>query len=128
MAVLGASSLQIDSATLGSQSGSAPMFACRAWVNFNGTTSPGTIRANGNVSSVTRNGTGDYTVNFSTAMPDANYSIPGVVDGESSNSRCFMIDTNGRTTTSCRVYSQPADANWGVARNNSAVVCAAIFR
>lgn len=48
---------------------------CRAWVNFNGTTSPGTIRAQFNVSSVTKNGTGDYTVNFSTAMPDANYSV-----------------------------------------------------
>jgi hypothetical protein len=48
--------------------------ALRAWVNFNGTTSPGTIRASGNVSSVTRNGTGDYTVNFTTAMLDANYA------------------------------------------------------
>ena len=48
-------------------------YKCRSWVNFDGTTSPGTIRASGNVSSVTRNGTGDYTVNFTTAMPDANY-------------------------------------------------------
>jgi hypothetical protein len=55
-------------------SGSAPVYACRAWVNFNGTTTTPTIRASGNVSSVTRNGTGDYTVNFSTAMPDVNYS------------------------------------------------------
>jgi hypothetical protein len=51
-----------------------PEFKCRAWVNFNGTTSPGTIRASGNVSSVTRNGTGDFTVNFSTAIGDANYA------------------------------------------------------
>jgi len=53
--------------------GSAPIYAARAWVNFNG---QGTvaIRASGNVSSITDNGTGDYTVNFSTAMPDANYS------------------------------------------------------
>ena len=55
--------------------GSAPVYACRAWVNFDGTTTPPTIRASGNVSSVTRNGTGDYTVNFTTAMPDANYSV-----------------------------------------------------
>jgi len=48
-------------------------YKCRAWVNFNGVTTA-TIRASGNVSSVTRNGTGDYTVNFTTAMPDANYS------------------------------------------------------
>lgn len=46
----------------------------KAWVNFNGTTSPGTIRSSLNVSSVTKNGTGDYTVNFTTPMADANYS------------------------------------------------------
>ncbi len=53
-------------------SGSAPMYACRAWLRFNGTGVPA-ILASGNISSVTDNGTGDYTVNFTTAMPDANY-------------------------------------------------------
>jgi hypothetical protein len=47
----------------------------KAWVNFNGTTSPGTIRSQFNVSSVTKNGTGDYTINFATALADANYSV-----------------------------------------------------
>jgi hypothetical protein len=57
--------------------GSAPIYACRAWVNFNGTGTVA-IRASGNVSSITDNGTGDYTVNFTTAMPDANYCFsPG---------------------------------------------------
>ena len=46
---------------------------CRAWVNFNGTGTVA-IRASFNVSSITDNGTGLYTVNFTTAMPDANYS------------------------------------------------------
>lgn len=46
---------------------------CRAWVNFNGVTTA-TIRASFNVSSVTRNASGDYTVNFTTAMVDANYA------------------------------------------------------
>jgi hypothetical protein len=46
---------------------------CRAWVNFNGTGTVA-IRASFNVSSITDNGTGDYTVNFTTAMPDADYS------------------------------------------------------
>jgi hypothetical protein len=46
---------------------------CRAWVNFNGTSTVA-IRASFNVSSITDNGTGDYTVNFTTAMPDANYA------------------------------------------------------
>ena len=56
-------------------SGSAPIYACRAWVNFNGTGTVA-IRASGNVSSVTDNGTGNYTVNFITAMEDINYSFP----------------------------------------------------
>lgn len=56
----------------GAQSGSAPIYAARAWVNFNGTGTVA-IRASGNVSSITDNGTGQYTVNFTTAMPDANF-------------------------------------------------------
>jgi hypothetical protein len=56
--------------------GTAPSYLCRAWVKFNGT---GTVAINGsgNVSSITDNGTGNYTVNFTTAMPDANYSVSG---------------------------------------------------
>jgi hypothetical protein len=50
---------------------------CRAWVNFNGTGTVA-IRASFNVSSITDNGTGDYTVNFITAMPDANYSVVSI--------------------------------------------------
>lgn len=71
----------------GATSDGLPMFQCRAWVNFDGTKdSTGAastantarfIRASGNVSSVVRNGTGDYTVNFTTAMPDANYCVTG---------------------------------------------------
>jgi hypothetical protein len=52
----------------------AVAYGCRAWVNFNGTGTVA-IRASGNVSSITDNGTGDYTVNFTTALPDANYSL-----------------------------------------------------
>ena len=64
----------IDSAQFATVSGTAPIYPCRAWVNFNGT---GTIaiRASGNVSSITDNGAGDYTVNFTTAMSDANYAV-----------------------------------------------------
>jgi hypothetical protein len=47
---------------------------CKAWVNFNGTGTVA-IRASYNVSSITDNGTGDYTVNFTTALADANYSV-----------------------------------------------------
>jgi hypothetical protein len=53
---------------------SAVAYGCRAWVNFNGTGTPA-IRASGNVTSLTDNGTGDYTVNFTTAMPDTSYAV-----------------------------------------------------
>ena len=55
----------------------ATAYGCRAWVNFNGTGTVA-IRASGNVSSITDNGTGDYTVNFTVAMVDANYSVSNV--------------------------------------------------
>jgi len=55
--------------------GTAPVYACRAWVNFDGTGTVG-IRGSGNVSSVTDlGGTGRYQVNFATAMPDSNYCV-----------------------------------------------------
>ena len=57
-------------------------YKCRAWVNFNGTGTVA-IRAAGNVASITDNGTGDYTVNFTTAMPDANYAPIGWTTGAS---------------------------------------------
>ena len=68
----GVSDITAQSKTALNATGSAPIYACRAWVNFNGTGTVA-IRASGNVSSITDNGTGDYTVNFATAMPDANY-------------------------------------------------------
>jgi hypothetical protein len=64
----------IDSAQVPTISGTTPLYMCRVWVNFNGTGTVA-IRASGNVSSITDNGVGDYTVNFTTAMPDANYSV-----------------------------------------------------
>lgn len=64
---------------------------CRAWVNFNGTGTVA-IRASFNVSSITDNGTGSYSVNFTTAMPDANYSA--VVTIEESGVTCFCAANN----------------------------------
>jgi hypothetical protein len=56
----------------------ATAYGCRAWVNFNGTNTVA-IRASGNVTSITDNGTGDYTVNFTNAMPDVNYAATHMV-------------------------------------------------
>ena len=60
----------------------ATAYGCRAWVNFNGTGTVA-IRASGNVSSITDNGTGDYTINFTTAMPDTNYAVSSIADDKS---------------------------------------------
>lgn len=57
----------------------AVAYGCRAWVNFNGSGTVA-IRASGNVSSITDNGTGEYTVNFTNAMPDANYAVSSIAD------------------------------------------------
>jgi hypothetical protein len=61
-------------------SGTAPLYAVRAWVNFNGT-GVVAIRASGNVTSITDGGVGVYTVNFTTAMPNANYCASGMTSG-----------------------------------------------
>jgi len=84
--------------------GSAPMYACRAWVNFDGT-GVVSIRASGNVSSITDNGSGDYTVNFTTAMPDANYAMSGSGEDTDGSGDALIGRMNGgtKTTTACRI-------------------------
>ena len=89
--------------------GTAPIYACRAWVNFNGTGTVA-IRASGNISSITDNGVGDYTVNFTTAMPDANYSWTFGVDEADSDNAGFnntlvSHKTVTPTTTTLRIIS-----------------------
>jgi hypothetical protein len=79
---------------------------CRAWVNFNGTGTPA-IRASFNVSSITDNGTGDYTINFTTAFADANYTITGSSGGQNStsNGAVYLADqATARTTNLFRIY------------------------
>ena len=90
--------------TILNASGFAPIYACRAWVNFNGTGTVA-IRASGNVSSITDNGVGNYTVNLTTAMSDANYIWNGTVQGDASgNARSAFSDTaDVNTTTSFKV-------------------------
>jgi hypothetical protein len=98
---------------------------CRAWVNFNGTGTVA-IRASFNVSSITDNGAGDYTVNFTNAMPDANYVCSGVV-GDTTNSYSVPItlgSTNNlwlQTTTSFRFQTAYATITYDVTNVNVAI-------
>ena len=99
----------IDSAQFATVSGTAPIYPCRAWVNFNGTGTVA-IRASGNVSSITDHGTGEYTVNFSTAMPDANYTTVAQTSSDSGTSLLLNINSNSAgnttpTTTATRMFT-----------------------
>jgi hypothetical protein len=80
----------------------ATAFGCRAWVNFNGTGTVA-IRASGNVTSITDNGTGDYTVNLTNAMPDINYSVSGSAGQGSGNFNLGVSRTTVRTASLVRV-------------------------
>jgi hypothetical protein len=110
---------------------------CRAWVNFNGTTvtNPASmtgVRASFNIASILDNGTGDYTVNFTTAMPNINYSVnancshTGVYAGITA---CINSTTSGgnlsqapTTTTTRLVLTQP-----NVGYVDSPYVCVSVF-
>jgi hypothetical protein len=96
---------------------------CRAFVNFNGTGTVA-IRASFNVSSITDNGTGDYTVNFTTAMPDANYAVTQAYTAGSSHAYVSGVSTI--STTSVRMTPYLNYTN-GTALDMS-MVSAAIFR
>lgn len=81
----------------------ATAYACRAWVNFNGTGTVA-IRASGNVSSITDNGVGDYTVNITTAFPDANFAVVvGTLNTSSNTNTNASINVAAATTTTMRM-------------------------
>jgi hypothetical protein len=95
------STLNNDTGVLATQNGMTGI--AKAWVNFNGT---GTIaiRDSFNVSSITDNGTGDYTINMTTAMPNTNYALAGMIGG---TGNAYAIrdfsDGTARTTSAFRI-------------------------
>lgn len=99
-----------NSAQLAAVNGTAPLFMCRAWANFNGQGTPA-INSSGNVSSITDNGLGDYTVNFTTAMPHGNYVLSGTSGLNDNQNQYIALKESiaiatSMTTTTCRVVSQ----------------------
>jgi hypothetical protein len=104
----------------------ATAYGCRAWVNFDGTGTPA-IREDGNVSSITDNGTGDYTVNFTTAMPDANYSAVLTVGNDSGSTGAGLFSTKLDTLLSGSVRFKVGRPDNGVL-SDSALSSVAIFR
>jgi hypothetical protein len=88
----------------------ATAYGCRAWVNFNGTGTVA-IRASGNVSSITDRGVGSYTVNFTTAMPDANYAAVGVEKWLDVQTRIAALAIDNLSTTGCEIVAMLCNSN-----------------
>ena len=111
--VAGTASTAIENAINGS---------AKAWVNFNGTGTVA-IRASYNVSSITDNGTGDYTVNMTNALADANYCVNGTTDG----SGCISENNANilKTTTQLRIYAFASSTGGAIDRTQISVT---IFR
>lgn len=107
------------------------VYTAKVWVNFNGTGAVA-IRASGNVTSISDNGTGDYSVNFTTALADTNYSIGGFCR-QPSDFAAFgaasITMVNGGTgdvnTLSCRIRIGSKGNTLG---SDSDLVCLQIFR
>ena len=98
---------------LSTATGSAPSYSARAWVNFNGTGTVA-IRDSGNVSSITDNNSGDYTINFTTAMPDVNYAVSGCSSDSTAGSSSSIISVSTSTnvlTTSVRITNTNLSSN-----------------
>ena len=108
--------------------GSAPLYACRAWVNFNGTGTVA-IRASGNVSSITDQGVGKYRVNIATDLEDADYVVLGSnVARTSDTDRQATVPISGtRAAGSVDIETRQGNASYSE-RYDSAEVNIAIFR
>jgi hypothetical protein len=123
--------------TLATQAG-VEVYTAKAWVNFNGTGTVA-IRASGNVSSITDNGTGDYTVNFTNAMSDANYCPVGMsrrssgTDPNSGYGGIVSISASTAPTTSAlRIWTVDAQtsstSNLVIIAADQSYINVAVFR
>lgn len=117
--------LKASTGVLATQNGMTGI--AKAWINFDGNSGSGnTIRSSFNISSVTRRGTGAYTVNFSTAMSNANYSVVAAGADTTDYGTDFpaqgpSVDTFTTTSVNCATGSNTNTlANWNI-------ICLSVF-
>jgi len=107
------------------------VYTCKAWVNFNGSGTVA-INASGNVSSITDNGTGDYTINFTNAMDDANYCFTACnkagTDSASRFTTVMVQGNNTPTTTSLRILHGISLYGTDNYFKDSTIINVAVFR
>jgi len=111
---------QVAQTTASSAVSASNVKYAKAWVNFNGST--GAIRASYNVSSITKNNTGDYTISFLTAMSDSSYTIAGV-SGSVGNSLFSIYPNTTPTTASFRISIVASDAT----ARDASIICVQVF-
>jgi hypothetical protein len=103
----------ISNGTVSTSSANVIQGSAKAWVNFNGTGTVA-IRASYNVSSITDNGTGNYTINFTNALADANYAYSGSHSSSSAGASSFILNNVGATaptTTAARIQCAVSGAD-----------------
>lgn len=111
--------------------GTPRYYAARAWVTFDGSPGATTILSSVNVSSVVRNSTGDYTITFTSAMPNANYAVSATAQSNNA-SLAFLayIDTATVTTTAVQIqvayFSFPSSGS-NTAASDSTRVSVVVF-
>jgi hypothetical protein len=122
-----AGTLTISTLSDGTNSTSATnvINGAKAWVNFNGTTSPPTIRAQYNVGSITKNATGQYTVNFTNAFADANYAGVAMIRADTDYGPLVGQPHSYSTQTASQLWLKTGAYN---ALADSSVVTVAVFR
>jgi len=102
----------------------ATAYGCRAWVNFDGTGTVA-IRKSGNVSSITDNGTGNYTVNITTALPDVNYTTVWTGGGQGTSGSSYAVGAGTQTVSAVTISARAVSTGSAVDENPCNV---AIFR
>lgn len=103
------STLNDSSGVLATQNGMSGI--AKAWVNFNGTN--GAVTSSFNVSSVSNNGSGLFTINFTTAMPDANYASAGMARNNDNNADSVLVQMQLSSTKTASAFQVRSTENGG---------------
>ena len=107
-------------------SGSAPIYACRAWIKFNGTGTP-SIVGSGNFSSITDNGTGNYTLNFTTSMPTDTYSVVASGGGNNASYSNLILGLPSGGVYTTAAIQVVATGGGGSTTADAPILCVAVF-
>jgi hypothetical protein len=116
----------ISNGTISTSSANVISGSAKAWVNFNGTGTVA-IRASFNVSSITDNGTGYYTVNMTTAMPDTNYAVTAISKEDNGGTHGNHIITMRRVAFTTTAFAFSTGNTSSTAADHVEVMCA-VFR